>query len=63
MFIHFTTQYGSNIAYNTDKIHYVYRSDSRIYILRSKSEDKYDFDNEETAKNVYDYILAQLKEA
>ena len=63
MFIHFTTNYGSNVAYNADKIRHILQSDRRIYIQSKADEDHYDFDSEATAKDVFCSILAQLKEA
>ena len=62
MFIHFTTQYGNNVAYNADKIRHISQISSRIYIQSKADEDHYDFDNEKTAIDTFEFILAQLKE-
>lgn len=62
MFIHFTTQHGSNVSYNADKIRRILQRNNRIHIY-SKEEVYYDFKDEKTAQEVYDFILAQLKEA
>lgn len=61
-FIHFDTGFGSNIIYNADKIRHIHQLDNRIYIESKGKEDHYDYKNEQTAYEVYCYILTQLED-